>query len=143
MLILYHGMITCVHDFKKSHMHVNGLNPGLHLLRLLSVPYNIIFIQQFLFLEFQINQNKSSDGCNQSIIVIMILTRTYFLILWLHSIIIIIIIIMVLTRTHFVIPTTPYMTKYDRYVYSRSYSREVGNIYTTYYIYVVCTLDTI
>ena len=43
MLILYYDMITCVHDFKKSHMHVNGLNPGLHLLRLLSVDPSTLY----------------------------------------------------------------------------------------------------
>ena len=60
MLILYYDMITCVHDFKKSHMHVNGLNPGLHLLRLLSVDpskytltqHDVIHIKMLCNLDF-------------------------------------------------------------------------------------------
>ena len=41
-----YDMITCVHDFKKSLMHVNGLNPGLHLLRLLSVDPSTLLMSE-------------------------------------------------------------------------------------------------
>ena len=37
--MLYFDMITWLHVYMilNSHMHMNGLNPGLHLLHLLSV----------------------------------------------------------------------------------------------------------
>ena len=74
MSTLYYDMITCVHNPKKSHVHVNGLNPGLHLLHLLSVDpsrlINLISVGWILIFLFDYDKTYSNfkSFCNIKII---------------------------------------------------------------------------